>query len=558
MHVNLARVTSHDEADRIADVIANFRCIGHLQLTNYSDDWNDRRRASAPAVDAILRGMCRSQSSVTGLTLMYSWGGRSAIVEFAKRFPDLRRLTLEGGGFDDLVKVTNDFSRGLSEAIGQWQRLAHVSYHARGEDRDVARIMKALRDRPHLAEMVVWSDRLQPQLPTDVCKVGAASPSLRELAFDVFREDGDFGNLDRAFFSFPRPLSPNLESVKLQGFSFPPRGSLLHPPRALENVTTLKLGACNFVDGAESLLYVLDTMRQLMELHVHKYDEAASLSNEDILAFARWVPSRPFLNCVTIYVGPGQSETGALAMETLLRNCRGALDLTCSHLRAGDAVHLCRGLESVHAHLKSLTLRLGLRAFGESELLRVLQIVGSNQTLEQLSMTVSVDASEELLAPALLAMLRTNRTLQGLTFDNAPSELLTEVYDGITAGLAENDSIRRVSVTSSWDGSRVVPVSCLPGLVRALRTNGTIRELEGLPFPSAVEHPLTVEAAFLLKQNRFGRSLILKDPPESIGLWARIFANISRAGASDVMYRFLKTRSELLGRRRGITRTRVE
>lgn len=254
LEVNLAIVASQVVADRIVAVIRNFRGVRSLRLRNdFFDDGPSM--ASEQAVDNILLGMCRSTSSLSELILSHS-GGRSAIVEFAERFRDIQRLKVLG------MEISREFSHGLAKAIGRWQRLRHLCHRATGELRDVARVIKALRNRPRLASLQVATNRNLLRLQATVCEVGAANASLQELSFEVYSEDGD----DRAFFAFPRPLSPNLRTVRPINFRFPAANSLRGAPRVLENVTSLKIGFCFYSDGAASLLYVLDSMPHLKNL----------------------------------------------------------------------------------------------------------------------------------------------------------------------------------------------------------------------------------------------------------------------------------------------------
>jgi hypothetical protein len=264
------------------------------------------------------------------------------------------------------MRVSNDFSHGLAAAIGtQWRHLSHLRQNITGELRDLTRVMAAVRNCPNLAELHVCldpADRDFSALTAQVCKVGAASESLRKLhLYILHNREGDPAGPDRTLFGFPLPLSRNLKSVCLHGVRFPRPNSLRPAPRVLENATSLELHRCDFVDGAASLLYVLDTMPQLRELFLAS-PGVPSFSGAGIALFARWIPSHPALNSVTISVGPARgsrtNESDAPAIELLLRNCRGALHLTCHDLGAWAFADLCLGLESAHAQLRSLSLRL--------------------------------------------------------------------------------------------------------------------------------------------------------------------------------------------------------
>jgi hypothetical protein len=577
LRVNVAVVADEEEAGRIAFLIESFRYVSHLEITRLDDGDGDCDNDEADdvgdpnTVDQILRGVCRSQSDLAELTLPCS-GGRDAIVDFAGRFPGIARLNMVGGprGGGGLMRVSDAFSHGLAAAIGTWRRhLSHVRHHAAGEPRDVARVMAAIRACPALAEMDVCLDpthRDVSALTAGVCKVGAANESLRKLHIHVLHNrEGDPAGPDRAFFGFPQPLSPNLKALCLHEVRFPAPDSLPLPLRVLGNATLLELHRCDFIDGAASLLYVLDTMPQLQKL-ILVSPGVPTFSSEGIALFARWIPSHPALNRVAISVGPSWgNDPDASAIEPLLQNCRGALHLTCYEFEAGESGevgHLHRGLQTAHPQLTSLTLKLCRCRLGDWGLARLFRIVASNPTLQHLSLQLTVRERErgQGVAPALAEMLRTNRTLRRLKLTNVASNLVAEVCAGLVAGLAENRSIQLAGVASrNGGGEGAVPAACLPELVRALRTNVTIRELDGLSLLNPNEHPLAGDAMFLLKQNRFGRSLLRTDPPQApIGLWARVFANISDAGASDVMYRFLRTKLDLVGHRRRTVAGRVE
>jgi hypothetical protein len=570
LRVNVAIVADEDEVDRISAFLENFRCVSHLEITNEFDDDDNAFRGGGRgandvgeprAVDKILLGMCRSESDLVELTLTCS-GGWAAIAEFAKRFPGVSRLGLVGGprGGPELMRLSNDFSHGLAAAIGtQWRHhLSHLRHHVTGELRDVARVTAAVGACPRLAE---WDVSLDPThrdysaLATRVCTAGAASESLRKLHLRILHNrEGDPAGPDRAFFEFPRPLSPSLKAVCLHGVRFPASNASRPAPRVLKHITALELHACDLVAGAASLLHVLGTMPQLESLVVASRAGVPSFDAAGIVLFARWIPSHQALNSVTISVGPGRgltNESDVPAIELLLRNCRGTLHLTCHDLGAWAFADLCRGLES--AQLTTLSLRLCRLRIGQNvDVVRFLAIVGPNRTLEELSLQLSSrGARGDDLARALAEMLRSNRTLRRLKLTNVAGNLVGEVYNGIVAGLAENRSIEHVGVASRNGAEGVVPAACLPDLVPVLRTNVTIRELDGLSLLPPNDHPLAGDAAFLLKQNRFGRSLLWTDPPQApIGLWARAFANISEAGASDVMYRFLRTKLDLVGQHR--------
>lgn len=559
-------IVADDEADRISALIENFRFVSHLEITyDEVDDDDDAVVGDPDTVDEILRGMCRSGSDLTELTLACS-GGRYAIAEFAKRFPGITRLHLVSGerrGLDFLMPVSHDFSHGLAEAIGTWQNLSHLRHHVEGVRGDVDRVLAAIRACPTLAEMDVRLDHLYYDASArtaDVCEVGAANESMRRLHIHVVHgRDDDPHYPDNGFFGFPQPLAPNLKAVSLQQVRFPAPDSLPLPLRVLGNATSLELHRCDFVDGAASLLYVLDSMPRLQEL-ILDCRWVLRFTNDDIALFARWLPSHPTVTSVAISVNDPNPAV------LLLQNCRGALRLDCSEFVGPEVRDLHRGLESANALLTSLTLTLGrcrltrcrcrnvcLCRLGDWGLVRIFRIVASNRALEHLTLQLPRREDGDGIAPALAAMLHTNRTLRRLELTSVAVDLLEDVYDGISSGLAENQSIQHVSVLSRDRNDDVVPVSCLPELVRALQTNVTIRALDGLPLPSPDEHPLIEEALFLLKQNRFGRSFLwMEQPPAPIGLWARILANISEAGASDVMFHFLRAKLDLLGHRRTI------
>jgi hypothetical protein len=585
LEVDVAQVSSREEADIIANVLANFRCVTHLKLNHdggvAADPTAADPAAYAAAVDAMLRGMGRSESPVATLTLTCS-GGRDAIVEFAEKCPNLTSLNLMGGDAGGmLLNLSRDFSHGLAAAIGtQWrQQLSQLRHYVAGARQDAARVVAALRASPNLAEMEVGGGRRTvSSLVAEACRVGAfGAESLRQLHLRILPDGhgggGDDGDdPERAFFECPHPLAPSVELVVLQGFRLvaaEPPTNRPTPPRVLEHVTSLDLDECQYANGVASLLRVLNAAPHLEVLVFNGGGmEAPQLSDDDVAGFAReWLPSRPALTRLTMSVGPdlGPDDTEGWptargAAVPLLQNCRGALRLTCHDVRGegGEVDHLCRGLEGCHAELRSLTLNfVGDCEVDDDHLARFLRAVESNRTLEHLSINLFERwSNKQTIASALLSLLRAIQTLQKLTV-TMPTHFVTHAFEGIVAGLAENRSIQRLKVCPPETRS-VVPAACLPGLVRALQANHTLRELGGLPFPSPHDHPLAAEALLLLKQNRFGRAL-LRDAP--VGWWAPILARLSGSGDADVVFRFLKTKSdrfERRRRRRGITRPRGE
>jgi hypothetical protein len=90
-----------------------------------------------------------------------------------------------------------------------------------------------------------------------------------------------------------------------------------------------------------------------------------------------------------------------------------------------------------------------------------------------------------------------------------------------------------------------------------LQGNDVFHTLRGFPFPN--DDPVCTEIQFLMKQNRYGRRLLVR--PElarrvTHGLWCQVLHRISRDGEHAVMFHFLRNKPSVVHASRGVTRSR--
>jgi hypothetical protein len=215
--------------------------------------------------------------------------------------------------------------------------------------------------------------------------------------------------------------------------------------------------------------------------------------------------------------------------------------------------HICQGLESLNAGLKSLGLHFRhCNVFGE-DYARFFRALSTNETLEALTIGFDEDPDGDnaSLIPACGAsitdFLRTNRALKKLVLIGITDEDLPGALEALVAGLNHNRSLLHLSVQEDSDYDSFVPPELVPTVVDMLQRNTALHTLSGLSFPA--EEPLSEQAEFLLKLNRFGRRFLATDLLP-LGFWPVILANIAvnhgtTTAAHDVLFHFLKTRPGL-------------
>jgi hypothetical protein len=138
-----------------------------------------------------------------------------------------------------------------------------------------------------------------------------------------------------------------------------------------------------------------------------------------------------------------------------------------------------------------------------------------------------------------------------LTLTRVASTEVDAVVEGVFHGIKRNRSLRKLRV-SVPEGAPTLSAALHERLVEALQENGVLFSIEGLKLP--VGDPLTTRARWLLKQNTFGRHFLLHPRGPPPGILVPILSKISRAGARDAMFQFLRSNASFAPR--GVTRVR--
>jgi hypothetical protein len=241
------------------------------------------------------------------------------------------------------------------------------------------------------------------------------------------------------------------------------------------------------------------------------------------------------------------------AIATVLECFKGTLHLGLRELPHSNHCYVRLGLESLRA--RSLSLEMSNFDIGAEEYACYLKALQRNQTLEFLSMDLQDIEGLQPCFHSLTTLCHENRSLTELRLIGVASSELEGILESVFAGLRHNRFIRTLHVGVTGGVARLSSAS-LTRLVDVLKVNGVLHAISGLTFPRKV--PSAKKARFLLKQNRFGRQLLLERPGPPLSVWSPVLGKISRARARDVMFQFLRTNPRLSKSRRGVIRARTE
>jgi hypothetical protein len=180
--------------------------------------------------------------------------------------------------------------------------------------------------------------------------------------------------------------------------------------------------------------------------------------------------------------------------------------------------------------------------------------VAPNSTLIELKVwfdeAVETDEVGPLELPAAIRLLLTrNRTLQELSLFRLAVDTAALVLENVFAALStENRSLShlRLDLKETSESLRAL----LPATYDMLQHNPVLSTLVGFPFPK--DDPVSIQVQFMLKQNRYGRRLLLERPEQdeddggddhvSTGVWPKVLAKISEDGEHGVMFQFLRAK----------------
>ena len=361
-----------DRADMVASIIQNFNHVikFHIGCADAPDE--QILAQAATVVDKLLFGIINSRSAVTDFVTALP-GGPRAIVDFAERFPSIDTFQL--GYLEFPCSLPRDFAISLAAAFIRWTTLECVQVLCRAPSHiEIARVLTGLHAAPVLNQVTLGlfdggDTESTVLLLQDAGLLCSANKTITSFLICGAYENDNKASIS-SFLNFPGTFSPSLKSLCFENCELPGIETWYEAAGKLQAITTLKLKACDFAAADENdstlMCMLLERMPQLHEFHLKAARDiggeivappSAMKTDGDLQRLCETVSNHGMLQHVELDLVNDGDNRSFPAIQTLLRNCKGTLALTCARLSWINGDFVCRGLELMSGDLKCLGLR---------------------------------------------------------------------------------------------------------------------------------------------------------------------------------------------------------
>jgi hypothetical protein len=524
-----------DSASRIACVLQSFRNANELVIRAAPRQLPQQRE-----VDALLRGMIGSRATLQTFRLA-AVGGKKEIADFLDRFPTIS--TIELGSRDRPLMMSKDVSAAFaSHWVSGESNLEHVRLRLhRASVLDMARLLYPLGHCSRLRVLDVgFAD---PAVLRDVCLACASSRSIESLTVS-FAIVGEGHPLDVSpLLWYRREFPETLHSLTLRNCHLHledgrPEGQVRRRRPAMWRLTSLDLASCD----AKPLALVLELLPNLERLRTRlaegdlrdeRYTGSHWITDAELRALAHALPQSK-VNDLSLNLRVNRQLPSIVA---LMENGRGSIELTCRRFFWANVDNVRRSLEAIGPAVTRVGLRFVECDEGDADYARFLHVLDGRPALEGLMMQLNPGATDLRHTCDTLRAILPSSSLRALKLLQVHASAYESVTESCLAGLEQNRALQQLRVQVANAAEFVVPASILSRLHEVLQSNGVLGEFNGGRFP--ILDPLAGKVRFLLKQNRLGRRVFL-DPSPRPELWSAVLSLVSKAGAADVMFHFLR------------------
>jgi hypothetical protein len=529
-----------DGASRIACVIRSFRSAQELVIRAAPRQLPQQRE-----VDALLRGMIGSRATLQTFRLA-AVGGKAEMADFLDRFPTISKIEL--GSRDRPLMMSKDVSAALaSHWVSGESNLEHVRLRLhRASVLDMARLLYPLGHCYRLKVLDVgFAD---PAVLRDVCLACASSPSIEQLvvSFAIVGEGNPLDVSPLLWYKrkFPEALrSLTLRNCHLHLDDGRPEGQVQRRSAmsAMWRLTSLDLASCD----AKPLALVLELLPNVERLRTRlaegdlrdeRYTGSHWITDAELRALAFALPQSK-VNDLSLNLRVNKQLPSIVA---LMENGRGSIELTCRRFFWANVDNVRRGLEAIGPAVSNVGLRFVECHEGDADYPRFLHVLDGRPALEGLMMQLNPGAADLRHTCDSLRAVLPSSSLRALKLLQVHASAYEAVTMSCLAGLEQNRALQQLRVQVARPdaaGEFVVPAAILSRLHEVLQSNGALGKFNGGRLP--ILDPLTNKVRFLLKQNRLGRRVFL-DPSPGPELWSAVLSRVSKAGAADVMFHFLR------------------
>jgi hypothetical protein len=558
-------------ADDIKQIISQLRRVRKIWIRDSLHPRAATPMAHPDFVDAVLRGIMASESSITHLQL-YGCCSSRTIRQFIKRFPNLETLDIEGlrpnasGASGDGDAAFGDFTVALALDMGKLTSLRDLLLDSNAGNVAFLTLLSAVESSTTVDTIALSvSNRSGCLLPSGFRFFATRCPGTVRSAHIRANTNGEL--LDISTF-FPvggghAAFSPSMNNVQFtrceagvdDPFWFDRAGA------ALTHVNTLGFFQCRLSPwGLEHLLvklthltdfYCLSRKRDYLSTDTldDEFDDAPFvLGTNDALTKFCEVIERPdsLLKNVDLDIVSSEDAVHFPAIVSLLKHSKGELIANFGQLPRLSSDHVDEGCKGLSNRLNVLRIRFCRCKFGDGKFASFLRALGSTKSLKVLEF--GFDAHANLGTPEMSiaeteGIINDNKALEELALRGLGSDAVVTLMERILPSLAtKNRSLRKLDFFGA-DLADVWPRIRAPFLA-VLHVNGVLFQLGGdlrIPKDDLRVPDDDRKVRKWLKENQYGRQFCLpRDAPVPTGLWATIFAKIAENGEHDVMSAFLR------------------
>jgi hypothetical protein len=546
----------------------------HIRRIHICDSrWSDPQApmASPTVVDTLLCGIMASPSKIEKLSL-YGCCSAHTVRDFNERLPNLKRIDIDGKQVSgDGDTAFDAFTVALALEMGRLSSLRTLWLSSDVGSDSFAAILSAAQKSTTLDSIgVAISDHSNSRASlrrnrwilrsTFLFCANNVTQTVKKVLVHANPNEQGFLKISSLFpvGSGHASFSPSIVNVQFLRCDAWKVDRLWfdRAAAALTHVEILGLMQCQFSPLVLELLAKLTRLRTFYCISRRRalcctqtlddeFDDTPYVfgTNEALTTFCQ-VLERPdsLIEEVELDLVSSDGTLHYPAIESLLKHSKGKLFVNFGKLPPVSSFHVVKGASCLSIRLKELRIRFCQCEFGDDDFASFLRAFETNATLKVLEFGFDANANlgtPEASIAALRDLVERNASLEDLALRGLGSEavcaLLERILPVVTItnrSLCTLDFIG-TDVTDAWPRIR-------DPLLAALQVNGVLGQFgrKDVHVPEDDD-----ETRHLLNQNWYGRRFLLpRDAPVPKGLWATIFARISRYKHHDVMYAFLRSK----------------
>lgn len=561
---------SQDAAEGIACVISRLVLVDAIGILGSPGDCFVASRA----VDALLRGVTATRESAAAPITTLRMDARSspqALLDFADRFPSISFLVVAGHcACNKHCPAYGCFATSVAMAISQLPCLWGVRLHSNGTTGYLSTLLQPLNASKSVRSLDLILSCADVETWHEISLFCAFTTSVEKVTV-IGATNAVSGLIDMTYFldvGLRLPFSPHLKQLRFFKCRLEDSNEAFHKAvMALNNLEVLSFGRCR-IPSAFVLLRKLPNLKKFSSnsrsVYVRRddtleeeFDQKRYMlgTNADLEELIEALDKLKALEEVEVdLVGQEESlsttrvDRSFPAISPLLLGSQGALLLNLGKFPWLTCEHIAWGMKGLSTSLTELRIRCFRCDFTDANYAAILRPLESNATLT--TFELGFDPEAELGTPtasitAIRNIVGDNRALQTMSLRGLNSDAAFSLLEQISPALAFTNrslqvlDLRNVDLTEHWPTLRL-------SLLILLQENGVFSSLGTCRIPE--DDPDAIKFRFLLKQNQYGRRLLLRPShlKTARAIWATVLERVAADKEHRVMYAFLRGSSDIL------------